>query len=394
MRWIVTKLGRVMSQVRPSLDVFGGRRVRAKLQPSRRGDQVRVKMMLAALPLVCLLTACGSEEPGALAHADTDAPYMGAPDHDAGRTILPSGDSGIDASAAEDSPLRADSTTPDAQTESRSADAWSGKNADDHIGVGEVRVAGKRVRYEAFGEGPKTVVFVHGAICNRSVWCEISHNLAPDYRVITLDLPGHGNSDSYDAYPASLFADAVIEVIEATNVDKAWLVGHSFGVPVVRDVALSRPDLVSGIFMLDGFVVPVAGTELLGVALLETLRTPAWRDAAAIMTGTMIGPNTAKEIETRIRTMVAAGSQDLWVGVLEIAGTGAIRRDDVIDLPVKGWFVSGPSFPFGYEGYLRDRFPRIEIDFAPAGSGHFLMWEHPAEFERRLRAFLSGIEAP
>jgi len=69
-------------------------------------------------------------------------------------------------------------------------------------------VDGLEIHSTVEGEGPKTIVFVHGWTCDESSWAGQVPAFAGDYRVVTLDLPGHGKSGAPapDAFSMDLFA--------------------------------------------------------------------------------------------------------------------------------------------------------------------------------------------
>src|SRR5215831_10166084 len=100
-------------------------------------------------------------------------------------------------------------------------------------------VDGTPVRYTATGNGPKTVFLVHGWTCDQSSWSEQVPALSKEYRVVTIDLPGHGKSGS----PADgkltmeLFARAIDAVRAEIKADRVVLAGHSMGTPVVVQYA-------------------------------------------------------------------------------------------------------------------------------------------------------------
>ncbi|MEO8348934.1 MAG: alpha/beta fold hydrolase, partial [Acidobacteriota bacterium] len=91
---------------------------------------------------------------------------------------------------------------------------------------------GNRVRYENVGSGREALVLVHGWSGDASVWRFQVPELAKHFRVISIDLPGHGASDKPEtAYTMSFFAGAVEAVMLDLGVDRAVLVGHSMGTP-------------------------------------------------------------------------------------------------------------------------------------------------------------------
>src|SRR5262245_62004248 len=77
-------------------------------------------------------------------------------------------------------------------------------------------VDGLTIHSTSSGNGKTTVILVHGYTCDESTWTEQVPDLAKQYRVITLDLPGHGKSDvpPVEKFSMELFARA-IEAVRA-----------------------------------------------------------------------------------------------------------------------------------------------------------------------------------
>jgi pimeloyl-ACP methyl ester carboxylesterase len=102
------------------------------------------------------------------------------------------------------------------------------------------------------GRGKATIVLVHGWTCDVSSWDAQVPALSKQFRVIALDLPGHGRSGSPKDGKLSmdLFARAVEAVRTEAGADKVVLVGHSMGAPVIGamnsilDPALRASDMM------------------------------------------------------------------------------------------------------------------------------------------------------
>src|SRR5437588_8373957 len=72
-----------------------------------------------------------------------------------------------------------------------------------------------KVHYTNYGNGETALLFVHGWACDETVWSEQAPALAEKFRVITIDLPGHGQSDKPNtiSYDKDLYARAIDGVI-------------------------------------------------------------------------------------------------------------------------------------------------------------------------------------
>ncbi len=106
-----------------------------------------------------------------------------------------------------------------------------------------------RLRYAVGGIGD-AVVLVHGLGGAASNWVELLPGLLERYRVLVLDLPGHGGSGALRRGAGmSDFADAVASVIEREGASPALVVGHSFGGQAALRLAHRRPELVRGLLL-------------------------------------------------------------------------------------------------------------------------------------------------
>lgn len=93
--------------------------------------------------------------------------------------------------------------------------------------------------YDVVGTGP-ALVLVHGLGSSRHCWDLVMDDLASDFTVYTVDLPGHGDSDPVpdrDAVPPSDMADALGAFMDDQGVDRAHLVGNSLGGWTVLEAA-------------------------------------------------------------------------------------------------------------------------------------------------------------
>ncbi|WP_244817457.1 alpha/beta fold hydrolase [Caballeronia sp. Lep1P3] len=110
----------------------------------------------------------------------------------------------------------------------------------------------RAVHYLERGIG-EPLVFIHGVGMQANAWYPQIENLSADFRVIAVDMPGHGKSASLDA-GAGLpqFVEWAAEFIEALDAGPVNLAGHSMGSLIAAGVAVTRPDLVRRVAVLNG----------------------------------------------------------------------------------------------------------------------------------------------
>jgi pimeloyl-ACP methyl ester carboxylesterase len=93
-----------------------------------------------------------------------------------------------------------------------------------------------------------TIVLLHGFMESLQIWNEFALVLSKSFRVIRIDLPGHGKTPVMDeVHPMSLMADVVKAVLDELQISKCVMVGHSMGGYVTLDFAKQFPELLSGI---------------------------------------------------------------------------------------------------------------------------------------------------
>src|SRR3954471_7247942 len=133
---------------------------------------------------------------------------------------------------------------------------------------------GMKIHSTATGKGSKTLVLVHGWTCDETSWAANVPELAKHYRVITLDLPGHGRSDAPKdgKVTIDMFARAVEAVRAEQKADRIILVGHSMGTPVIRQYAHLYPQHVAGFVIVDGLVLAPAQSARGAAPPLDTAK--------------------------------------------------------------------------------------------------------------------------
>jgi pimeloyl-ACP methyl ester carboxylesterase len=109
-----------------------------------------------------------------------------------------------------------------------------------------------------------TLVFVHGAALDHSIWALQSRYFAHHgYSVLALDLPGHGRSAGLALASVAAIADWLIAVQDAVGIAQATLIGYSLGALAALDAAGRYPSRVSRLALLGPSVpMPVADVLL------------------------------------------------------------------------------------------------------------------------------------
>ena len=111
------------------------------------------------------------------------------------------------------------------------------------------------VAYSDTGTG-RPIVLLHATLHDRHDFDPVIDALARHGRVIAVDWPGHGESDRADGITGPLLADVLEDVVESLGLDNVVLVGNSVGGSAASRLAITRPDAVAGLVLVNtgGFV--------------------------------------------------------------------------------------------------------------------------------------------
>ena len=233
------------------------------------------------------------------------------------------------------------------------------------------------------------VVFVHGMVETASLWEAQLARVATSRRAIALDVRGHGDSappEDGNYAPASCAAD-VLAVLDQLGLDRAAIVGHSFGACIALATAATAPHRIAQLILADppgDFTkLPAEVYEAQLAPFQKALETPHWRAAVEAGFNDALTGST-ETTRDRILANLAAASRDYLLGIYR--ALFAFEAVDALDryLAAPGTRASAiiaPSnaFPFSLH-ILR---PSLTTTTIP-DTGHWLMLDAPEAFGREL----------
>lgn len=110
------------------------------------------------------------------------------------------------------------------------------------------------------GKGEKCVVLLHGYLESMYVWEDFLPLLTSQVRVIVVDIPGHGLSDSVaEKHSMELMADVLHDMLVAKGIERVTMVGHSMGGYIALSFCEKYPECLDGVVLLSS--TPNADTE-------------------------------------------------------------------------------------------------------------------------------------
>ncbi|MFE2416352.1 alpha/beta fold hydrolase [Streptomyces hokutonensis] len=269
-------------------------------------------------------------------------------------------------------------------------------------------VVGKKIFVAETGDGPP-VLLLHGGGPGASGISNYHRNiaeLAKEYQVIVPDLPGYGRSTKGvdGADPFGYLADAIRALLDQLGLDKAHLVGNSYGGACALRLALDTPDRV------DRMVLMGPG----GIGTTRALPTPGLNSLLNYYSGD--GPSRLK-LEKFIRTYLVFNAADVPDSVIdaryaasiepEVVAAPPLRRPTSLRavwkmdftrdkrlarLPVPTLVLWGAADkvnrPSGGR-MLAERMPNCDL-YEVANTGHWVQFERAELFNRLCADFLAG----
>jgi pimeloyl-ACP methyl ester carboxylesterase len=107
----------------------------------------------------------------------------------------------------------------------------------------------KKIVYQISGNGP-ALLLLHGFLESKEIWDDFTETLQKEFTVVTIDLPGHGESELLaETHSMQLMAGAVKEVLQSEKISKAVIAGHSMGGYVALQFTADNEQLVKGLVL-------------------------------------------------------------------------------------------------------------------------------------------------
>ena len=244
---------------------------------------------------------------------------------------------------------------------------------------------GVKIYYEVAGSGP-AVVLSHGYSATSQMWRGQVPVLSEQYRVITWDMRGHGQSDSPDdpkAYSEAATVDDIAGILNHLGIDKAVIGGLSLGGYMSLAFNLAHPSKVRALMLFDtgpGYKNPV-GREGWNVTAMKRAETFEAKGLDAL----------GGSAEVRVsQHRSAQGLAHAARGMLAQFDSRIIESLEHISVPTLV-LVGEKDQPFlGATDYMANKIPGCTKVMIPE-AGHAANLDQPAAFNAAVEAFLASL---
>jgi pimeloyl-ACP methyl ester carboxylesterase len=254
-----------------------------------------------------------------------------------------------------------------------------------------VSTDGIAVRYEVRGDGASALVFVHGWSCDRRYWHAQMDYFADRYKVVAVDLAGHGESGvGRKAWTMPCFGADVVAVVKQLGLRKMVLIGHSMGGDVIVEAALRLPGRVTGLVWVDTYRSLGEAESDDGIEeFIAAFRADFVTSTRDFVTR-MFLPGSDPRLVEWVATDMSSAPPEVALGAIryavanEPAAVAGLR-----DAAVPVVAINPDYRSTDVESFERHGVKVVQI----SGVGHFPMMEDPASFNRILGETIERFEA-
>ncbi|WP_245503725.1 alpha/beta fold hydrolase [Rhizobium leguminosarum] len=239
------------------------------------------------------------------------------------------------------------------------------------------------------------LVFVHGFTTTAQFWREQIEAFSSRYRVIRIDLPGHGVSPRPEgrSYTIAAFANDILAVYRALEIDEAILVGLSMGGTVAQTFTLSHPERVLALVLV-GATPHGLGADVNVDNVLKAIDDLGVVKASQNVIERSFGRTAGRDLVEFARQEVT--QTPAFVAREAIASLNASdSRANLHDIGVPTLVVVGTEdiiTPPGESVVLAEGIPESRLEVI-ADAGHFPMLEQPQVFNHVLESFLKDCDS-
>jgi sigma-B regulation protein RsbQ len=249
---------------------------------------------------------------------------------------------------------------------------------------------GVPIHYSVQGKGDPALVFIHCGSCNRHLWDDQVTAFAKTHRVVTIDLPGHGESgQGRKDWSIESYGEDIKTVVTKLNLKRVVLIGSSMGGPVAVEATRRMPERVVAIVPVDTlqnveYKLPPEQVE----AVLQQLRTDYKGAMTAFLNQFLFSPSTPVAVKNRIISEITSRPPELGIAIFKgIIAYDSARALKEVKVPIRA--INSDLNPTNLE-VNRKYAPQFDV-VVIKGTGHYPMLEDPARFNELLSEVLKGF---
>ncbi|HVG14430.1 MAG TPA: alpha/beta hydrolase [Chitinophagaceae bacterium] len=252
---------------------------------------------------------------------------------------------------------------------------------------------GVKIDYFDSGAGDTALLFIHGWNINKEYWKDQTAKFSNGYRVVSLDLPGFGQSGKgRETWSVEEYGKDVTTVLNKLDLKNVVLIGHSMSGAIIIEAALKNPTRVIGVVGVDNFTN--VGAEIspqLKKEIAEAYKAIRKNYKAVVLqyaNESLFSPSTDSTVRKRVTNDFMNADSILAVNVLEQNDKYPV--DENLKALKKPLYLINSSYhPTDTSGFRKYNIPFRLLYVGP--TGHYPMIENPDEFNKKLEEVLRAL---
>ena len=257
----------------------------------------------------------------------------------------------------------------------------------------EIKNGGMTINYNQCGDSDVALLFVHGWGIDQSYWNGQVDYFCKDYTVVTMDVPGFGQSPkTRDQWTIEDYGQDVGAVIDQLGLNQVILIGHSMGGDIVLEAALNNPEKVIGIIGIDNFKAPTfeksEEMENFFNDFIKSLRENYREVAGDFARKYLFHPNTDSLIVERVVSDFQNSDPNVAIGSIESL-LNYPEASQLQKLEVKLHLINCVFTPIMEENLQATGVAYEIVNMEE--SGHYPMIEKPAVFNQLMDTTIQKI---
>jgi len=251
------------------------------------------------------------------------------------------------------------------------------------------------MHYEISGKG-LPLLFIHGLGSSTIDWKPQTREFSNYYKVITVDLRGHGRTDKPKGhYSIQIFAEDVALLLKSLDAAPAHIVGLSMGAAVAFHLALDHPDVVKTVCISNmSAAMPVKTFQQKKMYYIRVLivHLLGMKKMGSVIASNVFPKPHQKSLRDTLEKRWAKNSKRPYLAALSaLKNWSVMERISSITRPVLVIHSEHDYSPLVHKKKYTSLIPNAELAEIP-DSGHIVNIEKPDEYNRILKKFLSKNE--
>ena len=273
----------------------------------------------------------------------------------------------------------------------------------------KISANGLETHYMRMGRGTENLIMLHGLTGNLAMWhLRMVGRLQKDFRIVTYDLRGHGYTEMPPTgYTTKHLVEDLKGLLDALEIERTSLVGHSFGSDVALHFALLYPERVNKIIAMEPGLAAMVHTrnreewegwrywrEALGEFGIDVPKEHyfdyEYMLKLSLKVPKVFGPATGRE--RKPEPLLKLLDTTTLIDDYEKVDGFTLEKVEQIHTPVKLVYGENSAFLATYD-YLKEHLPNCEPGLLPSSKwGHFGPLEFPDLLAQQIRDFC-GVES-